>query len=53
MNKSMEDAIRFISGELKANPKANKAKLIEEACQKYDLEPKQEEFLVNKFVLKA
>jgi hypothetical protein len=49
----MEDAIRFISGELKANPNANKAKLIEEAGQKFDLDPKQTEFLVNKFVLNA
>jgi hypothetical protein len=51
MNKSIEDAMRFISGELKANPGANKSKLIEEACQKFDLEPNQEEFLVKKFVL--
>jgi hypothetical protein len=51
MDKSMEDAFRYISGELKANPKANKAKLIEEACQKFDLDPNQEDFLTNKFIL--
>ncbi len=51
MDKSMEDAFRFISGELKANPEADKAKLIEEAAQKYDLDPKQTDFLVNKFIL--
>jgi hypothetical protein len=51
MDKSMEDAIRFISGELKANPNASKSKIIEEAAQKFDLDPKQAEFLVNKFVL--
>jgi hypothetical protein len=51
MDKSMEDVIRFISGELKDNPQANRAKLIEEAAQKYDMDPKQTEFLVNKFVL--
>jgi hypothetical protein len=51
MDKSMEDAIRYISGELKTDPKANKSKLIEEAAQKFDLDPKQTEFLVNKFVL--
>jgi hypothetical protein len=33
MDKSMEDAIRFISGELKADPNANKSKLIGEAAQ--------------------
>lgn len=51
MDSSMENAIRFISGELNANPNANKAALIEDACRKYDLDPKQAEFLLNKFVL--
>ncbi len=51
MDRSMEDAIRFISGELKANPGANKAKLIDEACQKFDLDPKKAEFLTKKFIL--
>ncbi len=53
MDRSMEDAIRFISAELNANPGANRAKLIEEAGQKFNLDPKQTEFLVNKFVLNA
>ncbi|MBN2159463.1 MAG: hypothetical protein JW807_08715 [Spirochaetes bacterium] len=51
MDKSMEDAIRYISNELKENPNAGKSKIIEEAAQKFDLDPKQTEFLVNKFVL--
>ena len=51
MDKSMEDAMRYISGELKANPNASKSKIIEEAAQKFDLDPKQAEFLVNKFIL--
>ncbi|HOT46171.1 MAG TPA: hypothetical protein PLM53_15780 [Spirochaetota bacterium] len=51
MDKPMEDAIRFISGELKSDPKANKSKLIEEAAQKFDLDPKQTDFLVNMFIL--
>lgn len=51
MDTSMEEAIRYISGELKSNPGANKSKLIEEAAQKFDLDPMQAEFLVNKFVL--
>jgi hypothetical protein len=51
MDKSMEDAIRYISGEIRDNPGANKAKIIEAAAQKFDLDPKQTEFLVNKFVL--
>ena len=51
MDKSMEDAFRFISQELKANPGANLAKLIEEASQKFDLDPKKAEFLISKFIL--
>jgi len=51
MDKSMENAIRFISQELSANPRANRSKLIEEASQKFDLDPKQTEFLVNKYIL--
>jgi hypothetical protein len=51
MDKSMEDAIRFIGSEIKANQKANRGKLIDEAAQKFDLDPKQTEFLINKFVL--
>ncbi len=53
MDKHMEEAFRFISGELKTNPKADKSKLIEEAAQKFDLDPKQTDFLVNKFILDA
>ncbi len=51
--KVMEEAVRFISRELKSNPKTDKGKLIERACQQYDLTPVQSEFLVNKFVLQA
>jgi hypothetical protein len=51
METSMENAIRFISGELNADPGANKTALIDEACRKFDLDPKQAEFLLNKFVL--
>jgi len=51
MDSSMENAIRFISGELVANPEADKNALIDEASRKYDLNPMQTEFLVNKYVL--
>jgi hypothetical protein len=51
MNKSMEDVIRYISAELQANPSINKAKLIQEACGKFDLDPMQEEFLINKYLM--
>ena len=51
MDKSMEDAIRFISYELLDNPGTDIAKLIEKASQQFDLTPIQTEFLVNKFIL--
>ena len=53
MNKSMEDVIRFISSEIQANPEINKAKLIQEACRKFDLDPMQEEFLINKYLMNS
>lgn len=53
MDRSMEEAIRFIDGELKANPNASRAKIVEEACVKFNLDPKQTEFLVQKFVLET
>ena len=50
-NKAMENAIRFISMELKDNPDADKTKLIDEASRNFDLTPMQTEFLLNKYVL--
>jgi len=50
MDSSLENAMRHISAELKVNPGSNKMKLIEEACQKYDLDPMQQEFLTNKIL---
>lgn len=51
MNKPMEDALRYISGELKVDPDRDKSTLIHETCLKYNLDPMQEEFLFNKYVL--
>ncbi len=51
MDTSMENAIRFISLELKDNPAADRSRLIEAASQKYDLTPMQTEFLINKYIL--
>ncbi|HOF14815.1 MAG TPA: hypothetical protein PLR54_01205 [Spirochaetota bacterium] len=51
MDKSMEEAIRFISFELQESPGTDIAKLIEKASQQFDLTPMQTEFLVNKFIL--
>jgi hypothetical protein len=51
MGKPMEDAVKFIGLELKANADADKSKLIEEAAQQFDLTPMQTEFLINKYIL--
>lgn len=48
---NLEDAIRYISLELQDNPNADRLKLIEEASQKFDLNPMQQEFLTNKYIL--
>ena len=46
---SVQEAIKIISSGLKDNPKTDKVKLIEKACQQTNCNPKQEEFLMNKF----
>ncbi len=49
---NIEDAVRFIGLELKENPGADMVKLIEQASQKFDLNPMQQEFLSNKYIFK-
>jgi hypothetical protein len=49
---SMEEAVRFISTELKGNQDADMVKLIEQAAQQFDLNPLQTEFLINKYIMK-
>ncbi len=51
MDKSMEDAVRFIGLELKDHPDTDRTKLIDEVSRKFDLSPLQTEFLINKYVL--
>jgi predicted DNA binding protein len=48
---SVENAIRYISEELKLNSKAKRSDLINDASRKFDLTPMQAEILVNKYVL--
>jgi len=50
MDDTMEKAVRYISEILKENPNADKIKLVEETCTKFDLNPLQAEFLSNKIV---
>jgi hypothetical protein len=51
MDPSMENAFRFISAELKENPGVDRSALIDEASRRYDLNPMQTEFLINKYIL--
>ncbi len=51
MDDSIRNAIRFIGQELKDKPELNRAKLLEDAAQRFDLSPLQSEFLVNKFLI--
>jgi len=51
MDDSIKDAIAFISNSITENPEKSKSEIIDEAAQKYDLNPMQEEFLINKFVV--
>ena len=46
----MQEVIRFISGELKSNPDADRTRLVNEASQKFDLNPMQTEYLLNTYV---
>ncbi len=53
MGKSnIEDAVKFIGLELRDNPDTDLSRLIEEAGQRFDLNPMQQEFLINKYILK-
>ncbi|MCL2026315.1 MAG: hypothetical protein FWG92_05880 [Leptospirales bacterium] len=47
----IKKAVEFIGLELKNAPDTCKLKLIEEASQKFDLDPLQTEFLTNKLLL--
>lgn len=49
-NPELEEAVRFIAAELMHKPDTDKMQLIEKASQKFDLNPLQTEFLLNKYV---
>jgi hypothetical protein len=50
MSDEIKDAVKYISQELLHNPDADLNKLVESACLKFDLNPLQADFLVNKFI---
>ncbi|MFW6140148.1 MAG: hypothetical protein ACOC5S_02195 [Acidobacteriota bacterium] len=50
MNDSLKKAIKFISDNIKLMPKKDRLEIIEMAAKRFELNPKQEEFLIKKFV---
>lgn len=50
MDDSLKEAVKYISRELKENSDSDKLKLIDYASQKFDLNPMQTEFLLNKYI---
>ena len=46
----LRKAVKWVSDERKYNPEAKPIKLVEEACLKFDLSPKDADYL-TKFVL--
>ena len=50
MDDSISEAVKFIGQALKEDENADRSKLIEEASRRFDLNPLQSEFLLNKFL---
>ncbi len=48
----LRKAVRWISEERQSRESVKLAELIEEACVKFDLSPKDEEFLIRFFIQK-
>jgi len=51
MDESLKNAVKYMSEQMKENPDIDKNSLIDDASRKFDLNPNQTEFLINKFVL--
>jgi len=49
-NEIMQEVIRFISGEIKSNPDIDRSKLVNDASQKFDLNPMQTEYLLSTYL---
>lgn len=49
----LRKAVKWISDERRDNPGASLSRLIEQACFKFDLPPKDAEFLVHFFAVKG
>jgi len=51
MDESLKNAVKYMSEQLREDPGIDKNSLIDDASKKFDLNPMQTEFLINKFVL--
>ncbi len=51
MDTSLQDAVKYISEQLQNEPDVDLSSLIDIVSKKYDLNPMQTEFLVNKYIL--
>ncbi len=51
MDESLKNAVKYMSEQLRDNPDIDRNTLIDEVSRKFDLNPMQTEFLINKFVL--
>lgn len=47
---AMISAVKAISSELKDNPETDKNKLIDKVSQEFNLSPRQQEFLIEKYI---
>ena len=50
MDDSLKEAIKYISSVIKQNPYCDMLDLIEDTAKKFDLNPIQCEFLINKYL---
>ena len=50
MDDSLKDAIKYLSSLIKKNQDLDMLDLIEDAAKKFDLNPLQCEFLINKYL---
>ncbi|HPS57286.1 MAG TPA: hypothetical protein PK514_04210 [Spirochaetota bacterium] len=51
MDESLKNAVKYMSEQLKENPEIDRSSLIDDVSKKYDLNPMQTDFLINKYVL--
>ena len=51
MDESLKNAVKYMSDQLKDDPGIDRNTLIDDESKKFDLNPMQTEFLINKYVL--